>query len=160
MRIMSITVRSDAFDEGQRIPVKYAQEGGNVSPPLHFESLPAETQELALIADDPDAPINEPWVHWVLYKIPAGVTDLPEGVQVSPRPPRPAGARQGPNTAGHAGYDGPAPPRGHGIHRYHFKVYALDAELDLDEGADKAALLAAMEGHVLDQGELVGTYSR
>ncbi len=157
---MAIHVRSSAFDDGQPIPARYSQDGDNVSPPLQFDGIPAETAELAVIADDPDAPRDEPWVHWVIYRIPAGVDHLPEGVPASPRPDRPSGAMQGRNTSGNTGYDGPAPPRGHGTHHYHFKVYALDDELDLQPGADKQALLEAMEGHLLDEGELVGTYER
>jgi hypothetical protein len=157
---MSITLKSTAFDDGQRMAKEYAQEGKNQSPPLAWQGAPAETAEFALVADDPDAPRDEPWVHWVLYKIPPTVGKLPEGVDRSPAPAMPEGARQGTNTSGNVGYDGPAPPPGHGTHHYHFKLYALDTELGLDAGADKQALLAAIEGHVLDEGELVGTYER
>jgi len=157
---MAITVRSSAFKGGQPIPAKYSQDGENLSPPLRFDDVPAEAKELVLIVDDPDAPRAEPWVHWVLYKVPATVDSLPEGVPVSPRPSRPAGALQGRNTSGNAGYDGPAPPKGHGVHHYHFKVYAVDQELNLRPEADKKSVFAAIEEHILDQGELVGTYER
>ena len=110
--------------------------------------------------DDPDAPRPQPWVHWVLYRIPADVTTLPEGVPPSERVPDPGGAMQGRNSWNRIGYGGPEPPHGHGVHHYHFKVYALDTQLTLAPGATKEALLKAMEGHIIGQGELVGTYER
>jgi Raf kinase inhibitor-like YbhB/YbcL family protein len=115
-----------------------------------------------LIVDDPDAPIAEPWVHWVIYKIPGSATGLKEGIPRQEKLDDPKGALQGKNTwpSGNLGYRGPAPPRGHGVHHYHFKLYALDAELDLKPGLDKKALLAAMAGHILAQGELIGTFQR
>ena len=157
---MAVTVRSEAFSHGERIPTQYSQDGENVSPPLRFENVPDEAEELVLIVDDPDAPMDEPYVHWVIYKIPGDLDRLPEGVDDSPRPDQPIGAFQGPNSAGHVGYDGPAPPKGHGTHHYHFKVYAVDEEVNLEPGADKKTVLEVIEGHVLDQGELVGTYER
>lgn len=157
---MTIEVRSQAFEAGQPIPLRHTQDGDNLSPPLRFEGLPRQTRELALIVDDPDAPTDQPWVHWLMYKIPGATETIDAGVPVSPTPPRPAGARQGRNTAGNPGFDGPAPPKGHGTHHYHFKVYALDTELDLPPEATKEVLMGAMEGHVIDQGELIGTYER
>ena len=157
---MTITVTSTAFSAGQAIPKKHTGEGENVSLPLKWSNLPAETKEMALICDDPDAPGSQPWVHWVIYKISAGTGGLPENVEASPTPAVPAGAMQGPNDSGKTGYSGPMPPRGHGMHHYHFKVYALDARLNLRPGLTKSDLLKAMEGHVLAQGELVGTYER
>lgn len=148
---MAITVTSPAFAAGERIPKKHAYrpEGQNVPPALRWTGMPAGARELALICDDPDAPVAEPWVHWVLYGIPATATGLPEGAGV-----------EGENSWEEGGYGGPFPPKGHGTHHYHFKVYALDVELDLGPGATKAQLLKAMKGHVLAEGELVGTYSR
>ncbi|MCE5278411.1 MAG: YbhB/YbcL family Raf kinase inhibitor-like protein [Planctomycetaceae bacterium] len=157
---MSIAFKSTAFENGQAIPEKYSQDGQNVSPPLEWQALPEGTKELALIVDDPDAPTPQPWVHWVMYKIPAGVKYLPEGVKPADKPPEPHGAVQGVNTSDNAGYDGPRPPKGHGVHHYHFKLYALDRALDLPPRQTKDQLLAAMKGHILDQGELVGTYER
>jgi hypothetical protein len=115
---------------------------------------------LALIVEDPDAPRAEPWVHWVLYKIPADVRTLAEGIPPSPAPAVPRGALQGKSSWGTDGYRGPAPPRGHGTHHYHFRLYALDAPLAAAQGLDKAGLLEAMKGHVLAEAELVGTYER
>jgi hypothetical protein len=155
-----ITLRSPGFEHGQAIPVKYSQDGENLSPPLRWQGAPAETAAFALVVDDPDAPTDEPWVHWVLYDIPAGEESLPEGVRQGAEPSVPSGARQGRNTSGHLGYDGPAPPRGHGTHHYHFKLYALDEAIEPAGEVDKIALLASIRGHVLDEGELIGTYRR
>jgi len=146
------TVKSAAFAAGERIPVKHTGEGENVSPPLSWDGVPEDAKELALVCDDPDAPRAEPWVHWVVYKIPADRRSFPEGSA--------EGAAEGKNDSGSQGYSGPMPPRGHGVHHYHFKVYALDKTLDLAPGATKGELLRAIEGHVLAEGELVGTYER
>ena len=157
---MSIIVSSGAFAAGQPIPTKYSGEGQDISPPLSWSGVPAETKEIVLICDDPDAPTPQPWVHWVIYKIPGDVTALEENVAKSPQPAVPAGTLQGRNSWPKVGYGGPMPPVGHGMHHYYFKVYALDAPLDLPAGQDKAAVLAAMKGHILAEGELIGTYER
>jgi Raf kinase inhibitor-like YbhB/YbcL family protein len=157
---MSMTLRSDAFANGQAIPRQYGEDGGDLSPSLAWSGLPEKTRELALIVDDPDAPRAEPWVHWVLYKIPADVQTLLEGLPRTPTLNMPPGAVQGKNSWGTDGYRGPAPPRGHGTHHYHFRLYALDAPLNAAQGLDKKGLLRAMEGHILGQAELVGTYER
>jgi Raf kinase inhibitor-like YbhB/YbcL family protein len=148
---MSIAVSSSAFEEGKSIPSKHTCDGADVSPPLTLAGLPAETRALALIMDDPDAPGGD-YVHWVLYGMPAGTTALVEGAP-------PAGARQGRNDFGKTNYGGPCPPPGK-PHRYYFKVYALDAELTLADGASKKDLLNAMKGHILAEGQLMGTYQR
>ena len=155
-----ITVRSKAFEPGKAIPPRHTGDGEDVSPPLTWSAVPAAAKELALIMDDPDAPRAKPWVHWVIYKLPADAAGLPEAVAKEAEPPDPAGAVQGKNTSGKIGYGGPAPPKGHGVHHYHFKLYALDAALAVKGGLDKEALLAAMSGHVIAQGELIGTYQR
>lgn len=157
---MSILVESPAFASGGPIARKYTGDGEDVSPPLTWTGVPEGTRELALIVDDPDAPRPEPWVHWVVYKIPADRGGLAEGAGGADGSRLPAGALQGRNDFGRSGYGGPAPPRGHGTHHYHFVLYALDASLDLAEGLEKKALLAAMDGHVLATGELIGTYER
>ena len=160
---MTMNLTSAAFSEGQPIPRKYTGDGHDVSPPLSWSNVPEGTKEFVLICDDPDAPTREPWVHWVIYKIPANVTSLPEGVPKKENLEEPAGALQGKNSwpSGQTiGYRGPAPPPGHGTHHYHFKLYALDTELDVPPGLDKNLLLKAMEGHVIGRGELVGTYER
>ena len=160
---MKFTLTSSAFSSGQKIPKRYTGDGADVSPALSWGQTPAGTKELALICDDPDAPTPEPWVHWVLYAIPATVTSLAEGIDPTPRPASPAEARQGKNSwdSGRTiGYRGPAPPPGHGVHHYHFRLYALDARLDLAPGRDKQQLLKTLEGHVLAEAELVGVYQR
>ncbi len=157
---MSMTIRSSAFGEGQAIPRRYSGDGEDISPPLSFAGLPEGTRELALIVDDPDAPRPEPWVHWVLYKVPADLGTLDEGIPPDATPSVPPGAMQGTNSWGAYGYMGPAPPRGHGVHHYHIRLYALDEPLPVSDGLDKAGLLEAMQGHILGQAELVGTYQR
>ncbi len=160
---MAIQLTSTAFGEGETIPVKHTGEGDDVSPPVAWSGVPEGTQELALICDDPDAPTPEPWVHWVIYKIPPETTCLPEGVATEPRLESPAGALQGKNSwpSGQTvGYRGPMPPPGHGVHRYFFRLYALKEKLALEPGQDKNALVDAMSGHVLAEGQLVGTFAR
>lgn len=157
---MTITLQSSAFEAGQVIPKKYTGDGPDVSPPLTWSGLPEGTKEVALIVDDPDAPTSEPWVHWVIYKIPANVNSLPEGVPKSATLSDPADALQGITSFRKVGYGGPLPPAGHGPHRYYFKIYALDASLDLGPGIDKKALLKAMSPHIIAEGELMGTYQR
>jgi Raf kinase inhibitor-like YbhB/YbcL family protein len=149
---MGIEVSSPAFEPGGSIPRKHTGEGQDVSPALRWCGLPEGTKEIALICDDPDAPRAEPWVHWVVYKIPAERTGLPEGGAPE--------ALEGKNDFGAQGYGGPMPPRSHGVHHYHFKIYALDAELEAVTGLTKDRLLEAIEGHILDEGELIGTYER
>jgi Raf kinase inhibitor-like YbhB/YbcL family protein len=163
-RPVKFELSSTAFKNGQAIPKKYTGEGDDVSPPLAWAAPPPNTKELALICDDPDAPSPEPWVHWVIYGIPADVHSLPEGVKSNePQLKKPIVARQGKNSFGSGatiGYRGPLPPPGHGVHHYHFKLYALDAALNLAPGTSKKQLLDAMKGHVLTETELVGTYER
>jgi Raf kinase inhibitor-like YbhB/YbcL family protein len=156
---MTIQITSSAFTQGQPIPKKYTGEGVDVSPPLVWSNLPAGTKELALICDDPDAPRAEPWVHWVIYKIPADAKGLPEGVPHDPKLKEPAGALQGKNSWPATGYGGPMPPPGK-PHRYYFKLYALDAPLQAEPGLEKKALVEKMKDHILGQGELMGTYKR
>ena len=158
-----VAVTSTAFTQGQPIPKKYTAYGDDVSPPLSWSGLPEGSKELALICDDPDAPDPanprpEPWVHWVAYKIPADLKGLPEGITQQPRPREPAGIVQGNNSWPEVGYRGPEPPIGK--HRYYFKLYALDSELELEPGLEKESLLRALEGHILGYGELMGTYQR
>ncbi len=157
---MSLSIRSTAFEPGATVPRRHSGDGEDLSPPISWTGLPPQTRELALIVDDPDAPSPQPWVHWVLYNIPATEQGIAEGVHAKPAPSFPAGALQGKNSWGTVGYRGPAPPKGHGVHRYHFRLYALDSPLDLPAGIDKPALLKAMRGHILAEGEMVGTYQR
>lgn len=153
---------SNAFKDGQPIPEKYSGDGDDKSPALSWSGVPEGANSLALICDDPDAPTPEPWVHWVIWNIPPETGRLPEGVPRKEQPLEPRGARQGTNSfpSDNLGYRGPAPPPGHGTHHYHFKLYALDTELNLEPGASKEDLLGAVEGHVLAEAEMVGTYER
>ncbi len=156
---MSLHITSSAFPSGQRIPEDYSGDGADRSPPLSWSGVPDGTAELALICDDPDAPTPEPWVHWIVYGIPADCRELPEGVS----PKTDQHLKQGCNSwpSGQTiGYRGPLPPKGHGTHHYHFRLYALDQNLNAAPGLDKPSLLALMEGHVLATGELIGTYER
>lgn len=153
----TLTVTSSAFRNGEGIPKKYAYkgEGENVSPPLSWSGAPEGTKEFVLICDDPDAPRAEAWVHWVLYKIPVTTTSLAEGDN--------GGAIEGRNDFKEMGWGGPMPPKGHGVHHYHFRVYALGTGLfgdDVKGGATKQQIETAMKGHILAWGELVGTYER
>ncbi len=156
---MTLTITSTAFKAGMVIPQKHTGEGKDLSPALSWSGVPAQAKTLALICDDPDAPRPTPWVHWVIYNIPASAAGLPEGVPVKEAVTNPS-ATQGVNDFGKTGYGGPMPPRGHGTHHYHFKLYALDTELKLPPKAAKQQLLAAMKGHILAEGELIGTYER
>jgi len=151
-----LTVTSAAFESGQAIPVKYTCQGDDVSPPLKWEGAPADTKSFALICDDPDAP-GGTWVHWVIFNQPPGAPSLLENTAKSQVLPN--GAAQGRNSFQNIGYGGPCPPGGK-AHHYFFKVYALDAVFALKGGADKEKLLAVMSGHILAQGQLMGTYKR
>lgn len=157
---MKITITSPAFSHNEPIPRKHTGQGEDVSPALAWSGVPEGTKELALIMDDPDAPRLEPWVHWVIYKLPPTLVSLPEGVPTTPTLTEPAGAMQGNNTWPAIGYRGPMPPPRHGVHHYHFRLYALDAALAVQPGLDKKQLLAKTKGHILAEGELIGTYQR
>ena len=157
-----MVLTSTAFAEGHPIPPKHTGDGEDLSPPLTWSAVPEGTKELALICDDPDAPRDEPWVHWVIYGIPANANALPEGVDRIDRPAEPAGAVQGRNSwpdGQNLGYRGPAPPKGK-PHRYFFKLYALDAPLADQPAKTKEQLLTEMSGHVIGEGQLMGTYQR
>ena len=161
---MTIKITSTAFAEGKAIPKKYTGEGADVSPPLGWSNVPQGTKELALICDDPNAPTPKPWVHWVLAKIPAETTGLPEGVPRQPQLADPPGAVQGKNSwpdgQDNIGYRGPMPPPGHGTHHYYFRVYALDKAVPVSAAANKESLLREIEKHKLAEGVLIGTYKR
>jgi len=152
---MEIKITSSAFEEGGLIPAKYTCDGADVSPPLQWDAVPEGTKSVALICDDPDAPMGT-WVHWVLFNLPSDAKELAENIPAEETLPN--GAKQGVNDFGRIGYGGPCPPGG--THRYFFKIYALDTEVGLEAGANKRQLLKAMEGHILEQGQLVGKYKR
>lgn len=153
---MAMKLTSGAFVEGGEIPKKYTCDDADISPPLKWDTVPDGTKSVVLIADDPDAPRGT-WTHWVLFNLPASAGELPENV---PKQETLAnGAKQGTNDFKKPGYGGPCPPPGN-PHRYFFKLYALDTELTLDARAAKDKLLAAMVGHVLAEGQLMGKYQR
>jgi len=148
---MTFHLTSPAFKSGEDIPNEFTCDGPDSSPPLIWTDPPPETETLALIVDDPDAPSGT-WVHWVLYNIPATARGLSEGMRQLPN-----GTRQGRNDFGELGYKGPCPPRG-APHRYFFKLYALDCKVRLRLGASKGELERAMKRHVLAKAELVGRF--
>jgi len=152
---MDIIIKSPAFVPGGKIPGKYTCDGMDISPPLTWTSGPEGTKTFALICDDPDAPMGT-WVHWVLFNLPADITEFRENVP--PERELESGAKQGMNDFRKIGYGGPCPPGG--VHRYFFKLYALDKKIDLEAGATKAELLKAMEGHILAEGQIMGRYER
>jgi Raf kinase inhibitor-like YbhB/YbcL family protein len=153
---MSIQITSPAFSEGRPIPQIHAFDDKNLSPALHWSGVPTSAKSLALICDDPDTPAGT-WVHWVIYDLSATTAGLSEGVPPSSELTN--GAQQGLNDFKQTGYGGPCPPPGK-PHRYFFKVYALDTMTGLKPGATKAELMKAMDGHVLAEGKLMGTYRR
>jgi Raf kinase inhibitor-like YbhB/YbcL family protein len=157
---MDLIVSSPAFSDGNPIPRRHTGDGEDLSPALSWSGVPPQARELALIVDDPDAPTTEPWVHWAIYGLPVTTDGLAEGIPPVPRPGVAKPAIQGRNSWKSVGYRGPAPPKGHGVHRYFFKLYALDKALNLAEGLDKAGLEKAIESHVVAEGQLMGTYQR
>lgn len=148
---MSLTVQSLDFENNNLIPKEFTCQGNDLqSPSLQLSAIPKNTKALALIVDDPDAS-NGDWVHWVIFNMPASTTSLSSNNI-------PNGAINGRNSWGSQGYRGPCPPAGK--HRYFFKLYALDSDLQLDSNANKQELLQAMQGHILEQGELIGLYQK
>ena len=156
---MPLALTSDAFENGKEIPAAHTCEGKDVSPAIAWSGVPSGGRSLALIMDDPDAPDPAAprmvWVHWVLYNIPPSAKGLPQAVQPELLP---AGTSQGRNDWGRTGYGGPCPPTGR--HRYFFKLYALDSLLSNLDRPTKAHLEAAMQGHIVAQATLMGTYQR
>jgi len=148
------------YEAGGSIPRKYSGEGENVSPPLQWSGVPVATRELLLICEDPDAPRAEPFIHWILYGLPPERTSVPEAVPAAQIVASLDGARQGKNNAAKIGYMGPMPPLGHGIHHYHFQLFALDEPVRLGSEPGRHGLADAMSFQVLSAGELIGTYER
>jgi Raf kinase inhibitor-like YbhB/YbcL family protein len=148
-----LTVTSSAFSEGQPIPRQYTGEGADRSPPLKWDAPPEKTQSLALLVEDPDAP-GGTFIHWIVFNLPADTRELAENASAGKMP---EGTVQGTNSFDKTGYNGPKPPAGK-AHHYFFKVFALDRKLDLDSKARHAQVADAMRGHVLAEGELMGTY--
>jgi len=153
---MAMELKSTAFGNAEFIPSKHTGEGPDVSPQLAWSDVPQATKSFALICDDPDAPMGD-WVHWVIYDIPAESRSLEENIPEATTIA--GGIKQGKNNFGRSGYGGPMPPPGK-PHRYFFKLYALDTMLNLPAGLTKQGLLKAMEGHVLEQAQLMGKYKR
>ena len=152
MNIKDLAVSSPAFAWGAPIPARHTVDGDDISPELRISGVPEGTRSLAVVCHDPDAPMLHGFTHWVVYGIPATVTAIPEG----------GGGEyeQGGTDFGKTGYGGPAPPPGHGTHHYYFWVYALDEEIGAAPTLTRAELLDRMDGHVIEQNRLVGTYER
>jgi Raf kinase inhibitor-like YbhB/YbcL family protein len=146
-------ITSPSFENGAAIPKKFTCDGGDINPEFQIQNVPAGTESLALMVHDPDAPITEGFTHWLVWNIdPRTVLIKEESV--------PPGASEGANGAGAVRYMGPCPSHGPVMHHYHFRLFALDAPLGLSEGADRAAFVSAITGHILAESELVGTYAR
>lgn len=154
--VPAFSLTSSAFAAGAAIPTRYSCDGAGVSPPLAWSGAPTRTAAYALVVHDPDAPRGD-FTHWLLVDLPASATALPEGVPTTERPP--TGGVQGRNDAGRLGYTPPCPPAG-SAHHYHFTLYALDHALGLAPGATRQQVTDALRGHVLAEGQLVGTYKR
>ena len=155
----AFTLTSSAFVDNGAIPRMYSCDGASTSPPLAWSGTPGGVREFALIVDDPDAPVQGGFTHWVAYDIAEDSTALAAGYGTGPDL-LPITGKQGNNGAGRLGYTGPCPPPGDAAHHYHFRLYALDAPLALPSGKSKAEVLAAMQGHIIGQAELVGLYGR
>jgi hypothetical protein len=158
-----MTISSPAFFNGATMPPRYSGEGDNVSPPLRWRGTPKATRQLALICEDPDAPSDRPWVHWLVYNLSPEVDWIPEDLPRQPVVTTPVSLYQGTNSwsdAANIGYRGPLPPRQHAVHHYTFRLFALADELNLPPGVDRSALDRAMSGKILTRTELVGTYRR
>lgn len=150
---MALHLKSKVFEDRAKIPSRFTGEGEDVSPPLEWSGAPAQTKQFALVCDDPDAPSEDPFVHWLVYNISGQVSALSEQLASDD-------VTQGENSFGRVGYGGPMPPKGHGVHHYQFKLYALSEKLDLPEGLTKEELLKSIEGKILQESLLVGTYER
>lgn len=151
LKVGKLALSSPAFENHRAIPARHSGDGEDVAPAIAWSGAPAGTKSFAIVMHDPDAPLVDGFTHWVAYSIPGDVSALPEGGE---------GATDGVNSLGKAGYNGPAPPAGHGRHHYYFWVYALDEDLDLEAGLDRRALFAAIEDHVIEQARFIGTYER
>jgi hypothetical protein len=149
LNVADLRLRSPAFQGHKPIPSRHASDGEDIAPALEWTGAPEGTKSFAIVVHDPDAPLVDGFTHWVAYGIPGDATSLPEGG---------GDAVQGVNSMGNAGYNGPAPPPGHGPHHYYFWIYALDDDLGLEPGLDRRALHDRIEDHVIEQARLIGTY--
>ena len=150
LNVQDLKLRSSAFRHHDRIPPRHSSDGEDIAPPLEWSGVPDGTVAFAVVVHDPDAPLVDGFTHWVAYGIAGDATDLPEGG---------GDVTHGTNSFGNTGYNGPAPPPGHGSHHYYFWIYALDEDLELPPGLDRDALLSRIEDHVIEQARLVGTYA-
>jgi Raf kinase inhibitor-like YbhB/YbcL family protein len=150
LNVADLKVQSSSFGGHERMPDRHTSNGEDVAPALEWSGAPEGTRAFAIVVHDPDAPLVDGFTHWVAYGIPGDATGIPEGG---------GDVAHGTNSLGNTGYNGPAPPPGHGTHHYYFWVYALDDDLQLDPGLDRRALLEQIEDHVIEQQRLVGTYS-
>ncbi len=155
-----LPLSSPAFDNNAPIPFIFAAKGENISPPLKWANGPAGTKSYVIIMEDPDAKEQPPFVHWLIYNIPANVRELPPGIPPSPELEKPEGVKQGKNDKGSFGYVGPNPPPADGLHHYYFQIFALDTILNLPVGATREELLEAMRGHVLAAGSTIGVFDQ
>jgi Raf kinase inhibitor-like YbhB/YbcL family protein len=149
LNVADLKIKSPAFDHHKSIPERHTGDGEDVSPELAWTGAPQGTKAFAVVVHDPDAPLVDGFTHWVAYGIPGDASGVTEGTD---------DVIQGVNSMGESGYNGPAPPPGHGTHHYYFWVYALDDDLDLEPGLDRRALIDRIEDHVIEQARLVGTY--
>lgn len=151
INIRDLNIGSPAFGTHGEIPARHAGDGDDVAPEIRWSGVPDGTRQLALVCHDPDAPLAHGFTHWIVYGIPPDAEGIPEG-----------GGQfaEGRNDFGNQGYNGPAPPPGHGTHHYYFWVYALDTELDARPGMTRAELLDQIVDHVIEQARVVGTYKR
>lgn len=152
---MDIQITSPAFKNQEMIPAKYTCDGQNISPPLEFTNIPEDTRTLALIVEDPDAPMGT-FTHWITYNMPPDIAELPEALPDDET--LMDGARQGINDFDRIGYGGPCPPKG--THRYYFRIYALNAVIDSTSMVNKQDIWEKMQGHIITAGELMGKYKR
>ncbi len=151
LNVADLRLRSPAFDGHKQIPSRYTGDGEDISPSLEWSGVPDGTAAFAVVMHDPDAPLVDGFTHWVTYGIPGDATGLPDGTD---------GPVVGINSLGNMGYNGPAPPPGHGVHHYYFWLYALDEDLELPPSLDRRALHEQIEDHVIEQARLIGTYAR
>ena len=149
----TLELTSDAFSNGGALPRSATADGEGVAPAIRWRGVPHHARSLALVVEDPDAPLHEPFVHWLVWGLPArddGSIDVGAA----------SNARQGKNSKQTRGFTPASPPPGHGPHRYHFQLFAIDREIDVEDGAGRGALFDAMRGHVVAWGEIIGTYAR
>ncbi|HEX6461085.1 MAG TPA: YbhB/YbcL family Raf kinase inhibitor-like protein [Thermoleophilaceae bacterium] len=149
LNVKELRIRSSSFDGHKRIPEEHTGDGEDRAPALEWSGVPEGTKSFAVVVHDPDAPLVDGFTHWVAYNIPGDATGVPEGGE---------GVTHGTNSFGNQGYNGPAPPPGHGPHHYYFWVYALDEDPQLEPGLDRRALLDRIEDHVIEQARVIGTY--